>query len=127
MALCTGWRRIATVEVGEWTRASLGIQDRLLKWAEAKFGPIRLKTVLDGEVAAAHQRWKPGTRIKKNGLGELRHIPVEAVPDLVALMRQDGINDPLADDVISQLGRFLEAELRVFAQSLGLPPSAGSR
>jgi len=50
----------------------------------------------------------PGTKANTNGLGELRHIEFEAVPNLCALMRESGINDPLADDIARQLGCYLE-------------------
>ncbi len=126
LALYTGWRRIAMVEVGEWARASRGIESSLKEWADAKFGMVRIMAALDSEVEEENARWKPGTSVSKNGLGELRHIPFEAVPNLVDLMRQAGINDPLAEDVIRQLGSFLEAELRLFSEAVGLRRSTSS-
>jgi hypothetical protein len=92
----------------------------LKNWAEDKFGDVSLAPDLDAEVMAAHEKWKSGTKANKNGLGELRHIPFEAVPNLDALMKESRINDPLADDIVRQLGCFLEGELERFVGSLGL-------
>jgi hypothetical protein len=120
LALHKGWRRIATVEAGDWQRACPGLENPLKKWAEDKFGDVALAPFLNSEVEDAHEEWKPGTKANKNGLGELRHIPFEAVPNLNALMKQFGTNDELADKIVRQLGCFLEGELERFVGSLDL-------
>jgi hypothetical protein len=120
LALYKDWRRIATTKVVDWNKACPGLEAPLKQWAKTKFGDVRIAATLKKEVLDAHEKWKPGTTANKNGLGELRYIPLEAVPNLCSLMREDGINDPLADDVIRQLGRFLEDELERFVGSLGL-------
>jgi hypothetical protein len=51
-------------------------------------------------------------------------IPFEAVPNLNALMKQIGTNNHLANDVINQLGCFLEGELDRFVGSLDLRRSS---
>lgn len=120
LALHKHWRRIATIEVTDWNKACPGLETPLKRWAKTNFGDVALAPALDQEVLDAHEEWKPGTKANKNGLGELRHIPFEAVPNLCALMRESGINDPLADDIVRQLGCYLESELEQFVQLLNL-------
>lgn len=120
LALCKGWRRIATVETGTWHRGSPGLETPLKRWAQDQFGEVALLPTLEREVVKAHEKWMPGTKVKKNGLGELRHVPIGAVPNLVTLLRTGGINDLLADEIVNQLGLFLESELALFASTLNL-------
>ena len=120
LALCKGWRRIATVEAGRWKRGTQGIERRLLEWANAKFGSVHLLPALDQEVCLAHQAWRPGTKENMNGLGELRCISAEAVPDMASLVAQGAFNDPMTDELIAHLAQYFVSELTTFAVSLGL-------
>ena len=119
LALHRDWERIATVEVGERIKAHSGIEQPLLDWAQ-RFGTSKLLPFVNNKVRTLHLRRLPHCPPNPNGLSEIRRIDWKAVPRLSTMFAEAGLNDPLADEIVREVGCFLERELSAFVSSLYL-------
>lgn len=113
------WVLVAKVCVGEWTNAVRGLEHQIDTWA-ASSGFTKPQIVastwdnMESMFYKAYRQPQKGT----NGHGQIYYIPDGLVLNLDKHMRENGINDPLADAVISKLQQFLIKQLENLAKTV---------